>query len=346
VYIIVTSSSSGSHDDDDIYFSGVVPHGTRFRVGQKGGSRPSLGDYIHVLIHDVKGGALIQKLQIHTTCADECPLYTAESFGSLAVVGFGNIHEEVLLPEVQYIFQYTVDNVGRGPVALDHITLTATADHIPKDELTVDLTSNTSLILRTNHSFQDTVSFYLPPIHHHELDVSATVKGISIPRFNGTKTCEAEANLTIFPPCQKIQCTQCPFTIYFEYTGESCAASSNNQSIHCTDKTSTIPSKAFVKVTSDGFTKTYFSGFVKVGDVIEATVPHYHHGAVLDDMVVVSVKSYGGTLSQIMKFTTTCLDVHNPLFVGDTFGAVKVLGWHNKKQGVVKDDDSSHYTCV
>jgi hypothetical protein len=214
----------------------------------------------------------------------------------------------------------------------------------------VDLSESSDTKLLTNESFSDTVSFYLPPIHHYELNVFASVIGRALPQFFGNETCESDARLVLYPPCHKIQCNQCPFTLYLEYTGESCAQSSNHQShISCTEKSSIenpgLLEKAFVQVTSSDFSKTYYSGFVKVGDVMEAKVPNYHYGLVLDETVVVKVKSYGGSLAQMIKFTTTCLDPHNPLYVGDTFGAVKVLGWHNKYQGVVKDDPSYHYPC-
>jgi len=163
------------------------------------------------------------------------------------------------------------------------------------------------------------------------------------------------------PPPEPIQCLQRPCEMYFVFEERLCTASDNEfmnygrRNLHEEQRllkgkskknsdddnySSYFSCRDFCEFTSpstviitdiDGY-EEYFRGDVKFGDVITIK----SSSGELDSNTMVRIKDQQrDRTAQEFTFHSSC---SKPLFTGDTFGALRLIGWKNYSQGTVRYD--------
>jgi hypothetical protein len=311
---VVVQSTYGSQ-----FFVGIVEKGEMFRVGN---SYHKLEGDLIVMIYESEGGKMLQKLSFVASC--EKPLFTNDIFGAVAVSGFGNKKYHVSGAEAsgggEFQFNYDISNIGESDARLRDIVF-----FVGGTELAPVALSGT---VRPGNSFMDSQTLALNSTGQ-SIDVTALV----IAESPIDSECRATDEAVVDYETERdiVQCLDCPFSFTFKFSGGTCDASKNYQDIHCTDK-DTIPESAYIFIADSTFQTIFFQGHVDVGSVFEVTAAY---DSFYTDTVVKIMSGDTATeakIAQIVQFHTSC---RKPLFLGDTFGAIEVLGWVNEEQGTV-----------
>lgn len=313
--------------DDDKYFADTVQIGDVVRLEHK-----DLKDEVLVKIFDEEGGVLVQNFKMSVSCLNGNGLFTNDKFGALTVTGFGDKKNQLSSPVTEdpdsvFEFAYTVLNVGETDAFLKEITFLSGGSEITS----IDLGSSA---LQVGRSFSDSETINLSSLSS-ATDVSAVVKANSPADLE----CSAEDRVTIGfesldPPVvtsteegAKVICLACPKIFLFKFRGGKCDKSRNSQNIKCSDKLP-IGSSAQV-IVSDSYQKTiFFDQHLKKNSVFEV---HAGSGSFKEGLIVKIIVE--NEIAQIMQFHSGCVE---PIYLGDVFGSIEVVGWKNFKQGYVK----------
>jgi hypothetical protein len=86
VYILASDRESPLDRKARIWFEGTVLLNSTFDIDARNAGEEKLKANTWVFIYDRKGGTLLQKIQIHTSCSQ--PLNVGDQFASLLLVGF------------------------------------------------------------------------------------------------------------------------------------------------------------------------------------------------------------------------------------------------------------------
>lgn len=121
-----------------------------------------------------------------------------------------------------------------------------------------------------------------------------------------------------------------PIVLTMEYTGESCAATSHLQDadkVSCTGDPMGAP-QVFVKATNksnpfDGGAKVWFAGLVDLGAAFDIAASHAGEDKFSSETHVHVFSADQSTVLQSVEFHTSC---SQPLFVGNQFGSMKLIG--------------------
>ncbi len=304
------------------YFSDTIQIGETLRLGN---SYPKLDEVMVVKVYDAIGGNLVQKFKFDSTCSK--PLRTNDVFGAFTLTGLGNKKHSIsassssaAISGAEFEFTFNIVNNGETDAFLKDIVLSSGDTQLTS----IDLTGNTIEIGRTyTNSEVIDLSFITEPS-----DVSITASANS-PfnlecRASDAVTVEYESRGAEIP--NQTLCLDCPKSYLFKFISKTCEESRNSQDIHCTDKAPIFDPSSIV-ITDDQFKHIFFEGEVRRGSIFEVIAGH---SSFKTDLVVKVI--HGGNIAQIIKFHASC---NKPIFLGDSFGSIEVVGWKNSKQGLV-----------
>lgn len=296
VYVRATTESDPNDTGGDIWFEGTVELGEVFELTAANAGEDKLGSNTYIHVFASNGGALLQRIQFHTSCSQ--PLNLTDQFGSMLVVGMDTKDGPLqTYPEVEFI--YTVTNTGTAPIT---------------DLVLSDWNGPIAGVdpnLGVGESFELTVSTVLFESLTNLVRASA-----------GNGACEAEDTVTVVveePP------TDCcangrPNVLVFEYTGDDCSASNHQQGSKagCWDQAPLLDSVYIIAKNKDR-NRILFEGWVVKGGTFEVKAD----GDKFDSEIGIWVKDGpGGNTLQDIKIHTSC---SVPLFTGDQFGSAKLL---------------------
>lgn len=110
VYVVATNK------DNDIYFAGEVDLDEEFTMTAENAGESHFGASTFITIYDSVGGAVLQEIEMHTSCSK--PLGLGDQFGGVQLVGFvGEGGTEIgIIPEVEFIAASAGDIVSEAPV--------------------------------------------------------------------------------------------------------------------------------------------------------------------------------------------------------------------------------------
>jgi cysteine-rich repeat protein len=242
-----------------------------------------------------RGLAPLQTLKIHTSCSK--PLGLGDRFGAFVVVGFdGKDGSATLGTEVEY--SYTVRNPSSESVVVD----------VVDDKLGI-IAANVALQAGETETFVQSAS-----ISETTTNV-ATVYGTT---ESGLACDPAEAAATVTIAQTPTGPTSCddgkPVSVVFEYTGDSCAASTNLQEgkLACNGNPAGAEPVHIVALSD----KVQVSpGPYAIGDLVTVSDPK---GKKLSAETELSIRA-GGRVVQTLNIHTSC---SKRLEVGDQFGAL------------------------
>ncbi len=231
-----------------------------------------------------------QSLEIHTSCSQ--PLAVGDTFGSLEVVAINGV-----LPGNEVVFTYEVTNAGDAPVA----DVVVTDDVLGPIGTIGSIDPGATVVLEATAIVTETVT-----------NVVTVVAG------GGMCTATDDVTVTVEEPL--LSCADGkPQRLVFEYTGESCAASSHSQGDKATCSGS-LAGEEPVRIVYTGkdpgdFTVAPGDSSIAVSDLVtvEATGrDHFHADTKLE-------VRQGGIVLQSLKLHSSC---SQPLNVGDQFGSL------------------------
>ena len=134
-----------------------------------------------------------------------------------------------------------------------------------------------------------------------------------------------------------VQCAGSPTQVWFKFTGKSCPSTRNLKkngkgSRHsCTQVgdmgTYNGNSNYTIKVKGKYNSQVFFDGDVQINQIISIADPDYYK---LPTNSFVEVFDNSNELVQLMTIHTSCSDT---FFIGEEFGAVKLVGFDTPKQG-------------
>lgn len=241
----------------------------------------------------------------------------------------------------------SIDDISERALALDSIQSCSDRDFCPDDEweLADKRTINICAYSGQNASFELTLNG-VDNSNNDEGDYSFAI--VTLPT-----TAAPTAAPTSGSAPTRCQCTDRPSEMYFMFGDGLCDESSNqlsrrldtqtrslrhkggrsgdysNSYFTCEDKCSEITSPSTVIITDRGNDTEYFKGTVSFGDKIAAVAPH---GYDVDSWMNVKVLDMDGKIAQEFDFHSSC---SKPLWTGDVFGALTLIGWKNDDQGLV-----------
>lgn len=237
----------------------------------------------------------IEKNKIHTSCSQ--PLRVGDVFGSLTLVAFNN--QRAVSNEVTYT--YVITNNGSpledvavfddklGPI-VDGISLGAGESHTET---------------RTAEIFETTTN-------------TVTVTG----ELKNGQVCEASDTATVTVESPQASCADGkPMALVFEYTGESCDASSNYQNpkkFSCSGDPNFAQPVQTIYTGKGQVTVTPSDQSIKVGDLVTVAAPASGKKTRLKADTKLEIRQDGNSL-QKLKIHTSC---SQPLNVGDQFGSL------------------------
>jgi len=241
-----------------------------------------------------KGAVLLQAVTFHSSCSNN--LYIGDIFGAFKLIGFNNQDGEFICP-----VENTRDPTKtptRDPTKVPTHGPTKTPTHGPTKTPTRDPTT--------------------PPTR------APTKTPTRSPTMSPT-------------PCPRVICESRATKFFFQYTGGSCSKSKHSQgskaSCSGNQKVSTYDGAhvTFTSASSGNKKKdskkkeVYFSGWVLKGDV---AIVDNGGGKFPADMEIHIYESISGSEIQTVAFHSSC---SKNLFLGDVFGAMKVVGFENKE---------------
>ncbi len=138
-------------------------------------------------------------------------------------------------------------------------------------------------------------------------------------------------------------CDDRPTAIQFRYTGNDCAASSNDQSddkFDCEDFGSASGPVSIV-IFNDNDIYADLSG-VEAGAVIDAIAANAGNDE-FDSEVEAEIRDAAGNLLQTLRLHTSC---SQPLALGDAYGSLEVTSFTNEEQGTVQAGSELEFRYV
>jgi len=248
-----------------------------------------------------KGGVAVEKLSFHTSCSQ--PLHVGDQFGSLLVLGWNGVTGGG--SEVTYT--YVIRNHGSRVV---DVTLSDDKLGTIDTGLTLEM-GETRMYTRTASITATTTNV-------------ATVSGHLLDANGPPCTKSAAATVTVAPP--PVTCEDGkPRSLVFEYTGEGCGASNNQQGTKakCTDVSSLGSAPVQVVLVSNAADYTVIpSGEVlNPGDRVTISATGRDR---FDANTALEIRR-GGQALQKLEIHTSC---SQPLNIGDQFGSLILREFH------------------
>ena len=217
----------------------------------------------------------------------------------------------------QYEFTYNISNIGETDAFLKEIVFTI-------DDTQITAVDLSGTIVQVGRSFTGTETLDLSSITASST-VSATTVADSPAEFECRANNAVDVGFKKQTFLQKVECLSCPNTFIFKFNCKTCLQSTNSQDILCTDN-APIPDSARILITDTKH--VFFEGEVSRGDIFEVEAGE---ASFKTDIVVKVIQN--DHVIQIMKFHASC---DKPIFLGDVFGSLQVVGWENRKQGRIE----------
>jgi cysteine-rich repeat protein len=247
-----------------------------------------------------EGGALLERLTIHTSCSK--PLALGDRFGALTVTGMGGEEGEVVSLSSPITYSYVVSNPSLEAAVVD----------VFDSEFGVIATG---LVIEAGGQRVLTVSAEISA----DTITVATVSGVTVSGGlcagdTATSTVTVDAAAQGGLSCEDGK----PAQLVFEYTGESCAATTNAQEGKATC-TGNPNGAAPVQIAAGSPQDVMVSngGSLAVGDIFTITAM----GDRLKSETVLEIRQHGALL-QALAIHTSC---SKPLVVGDQFGSLRLI---------------------
>ncbi|MEZ4266633.1 MAG: hypothetical protein R3F39_09665 [Myxococcota bacterium] len=296
VRIIVRDRSDGGtvlHDESGVGLGTII---TASAAIDSKGTLPS-NTYVEIRS---ESGALLQRLTIHTSCSQ--PLALGDRFGAMSVTGMGGDKGDVLSLSSPITYSYVVSNPSLEAAVVD----------VFDSELGVIATG---LVIEAGGQRVLTVS---AEISQDTITV-ATVSGVTVSGGvcagdTATSTVTVDAAAQGGLSCEDGK----PAQLVFEYTGESCSATTNAQEgkATCTgNPNGAAPVQAVAGSPQDVMVSN--GGSLAVGDIFTITAM----GDRLKSETVLEIRQ-DGALLQSLAIHTSC---SKPLVVGDQFGSLRLI---------------------
>ena len=285
-----TATNDKGKTHKDFECSGSVDVGQAITVTpDKGGSRTvNPGEEFTLELKESKelrlsngGGA--QSLEIHTSCSQ--PIAAGLTAGALTIVALDGQR----LSDTDVTFTYEVTNDG------DDVTNASISDSFGSVDDDFELGAGESVTFTRTRDITATTT--------NTVNVTSLLQ-------NG-ETCEASdsATVEVLPP--PLSCKDGdPTSLVFEYTGESCAASSNTQGSKFECSGSPGSGTVSISLADDADDFTLSTSSLSVGDTVRVSSSDG------DDLKSSTELNVGG---QFLDIHTSC---SAPLRVGDQFGSL------------------------
>ena len=280
----------------DVYFSGMVDQG-EIITASNGGDRFAADT--DVVVKSSPSGSTFQSFTFHSSCSRN--LFIGDSFGSIQLTSFTNNDQGTVTCEVckdqMGEFLYKVAMVDGGSVAVKR-----TCDWLSQQQKC-------------------------------EIDEICT-SDLSIPGFTHAKDlCPVTCQTCPLQECEKEECLERPTVMKFKVQGGDCSAGDNDQGgkYICEDfNPISFPARVVMTSTKSNDALYYNDVVYSMGEIIEARNGGDRFDA--DMIVEISSSSPSGKLYQRLQYHSSC---SRNLFVGDVFGAVKLVSFTNTDQGTV-----------
>lgn len=233
----------------------------------------------------------------HTSCSR--PLATGDVFGSLTLVGINNQSGQ----DGDVIYSYVVTNLG------DAVQVTVTDDKLGP---VPDAAQN---VFQLNRDESKAFSV-LTQLTQTTTNI-VTVSGMLVGPSPISCMTQASATVTVEEP-PKTCASGKPTTLVLEYTGQSCAASANDQGGKTTcdgDPAGATPIQLVMTKDSDKISVTPASQTVNIGDLITISRNDGNRFASTTEFDLVQ----GANVLQSLNIHTSC---SVPLVVGDQYGSM------------------------
>jgi len=256
---------------------------------------------------------------------------------------------------VDVVYKYTITNVGLSCETVDHVGASIGAS----TSMTLALDSDYS---GANRIFCPEDSWNLNDYRTINIcDEVGTAENFDLALNDGTtqrgtytyiavtlpapEPCPEPGPAPGPPPADGVECTDRPTEMSFEFTGGNCEDSTttlgsarklrslshkSGSYFTCTNTNSgndiTNPSKIVIKGKRGD---VYFEDNVSLGSIITATPPD---GGDVDSYMDVFIYTTDGVETQTFNFHSSC---SKPIYTGDIFGALTLVGYKNEEQGTV-----------
>jgi hypothetical protein len=256
---------------------------------------------------EVYQGGLVQRVRFHTSCSQD--LRTGDRFGGLEVWSFENEDQGLVSFGAEVKYRYEITNVGSTPIfAVD-------VEDVPEPGEPFEVPGSPIDSLAPDETITLMATQFLTETTANEVFVTGH-SGSS-----GGPICEASdmaAVVFVEPPPSQDDCSDGkPRLLVFEYTGEGCGASDNQQG--SSDECSGDPNGAEpvrIVVTKDAEDVEVMPGDESIG--VGSLVSFEATGDKLKSNLVFAIKQ-GYSTKQALKIHTSC---SQPLNVGDQFGSM------------------------
>lgn len=335
-------------DGSTIYFDDLVALGESLVVSAAAGGEDKFSSTTEVEIY-ADGGALLQTLEIHTSCS--APLILGETFGALQLTSFtdedgvtvslppqnelGADADSPTGPEAavgsEVVWNYVVTNpgdIGLASVAVSDDAGTAgdtSDDFSPEPILEGGVNegdTNGDGILDPGEEWRFRATGIVTLGQYANL---GTVVGQPVadgtPIGGPVSDDDPSHHIGVFPPGDQCDAGK-PTALTFIYTGDGPEATSHGQDDSKVDVTGDPNDASPVTVRFYKGDKVFFQGVVDLGGQFTASTASAGTDKFESESVVDIIS--GGTVLQSIRFHTSC---SQPLALGDQFGAIQLVGF-------------------
>ena len=332
VYIIAHNKDEPFKSDAKIWFSGAVDLNETFVINSLP-FRNELESNTYVYIFD--GSDLpqpsetpLQSIKFHTSCSQ--PLLLGDIFGAIQLVGFTDKNGDGARVGVEVKYRYVITNNG---------TTTAEITTVYDTELG-ELLADTSLILEPGQSNEGDpiiASAFIRKTTTNVVMVSGNIPDCPL----SACTAKDEVSVEILPPspprtdlCEDFDKPQ---KLTMEYVGGDADVNSQDSSkVEISGNPGTASPVFIIAHNKDepfkSDAKIWFSGAVNLGETFVIDSLPFRDELESNTYVYIfdgkDVPKPSEAPLQSIKFHTSC---SQPLFLGDIFGAIQLIGFTDKK---------------